>query len=143
MDTSQIKKITLSSVVQNFFFRLLAPLIIITITILSSQSTLPGVHVFYGIDKLLHFAAYTVLAAAIGLWFSKESWLKHPLRNFLICAAIASGYGVLDEIHQYFVPGRSSEIWDWVADILGAAAGSAAVLFVIRKIGAADGKNHA
>ena len=135
MDTSQISKITIFSIIRKIFFRLLAPLIIITITILSSRSTLPETPSIPGMDKFLHFSAYAVLAAAIGLWFSGESWLKRPLRNFLICTAIASGYGVLDEVHQYFVPGRSSDIFDWIADILGSAAGSAVVLLGSRKFG--------
>ena len=29
-------------------------------------------------------------------------------------------YGVVDETHQYFVPGRSSSVGDWIADIVGA-----------------------
>jgi VanZ family protein len=28
-------------------------------------------------------------------------------------------YGASDEIHQYFVPNRSSELGDWAADVLG------------------------
>ncbi len=28
-------------------------------------------------------------------------------------------YGASDEIHQYFVPNRSSELQDWLADITG------------------------
>jgi VanZ family protein len=39
---------------------------------------------------------------------------------------IASLYGASDELHQYFVPGRSAEVADWVADTLGALV---AVLF--------------
>ncbi|MDO8519907.1 MAG: VanZ family protein [Deltaproteobacteria bacterium] len=30
---------------------------------------------------------------------------------------------VLDEIHQMYVPGRSAEAADWVADVSGAALG--------------------
>ncbi|MCX6954305.1 MAG: VanZ family protein [Verrucomicrobia bacterium] len=33
----------------------------------------------------------------------------------------ASAYGVSDEFHQSFVPGRSVEVADWMADTLGAA----------------------
>jgi VanZ family protein len=40
-------------------------------------------------------------------------------------ALVAAGslYGASDEIHQGFVPGRSPEVWDWVADTLGSIAG--------------------
>jgi len=140
MDAIQSNKINANKInalffiTRNIIIRLPAPLIIVTITILSSQSTLPGPQAFFGIDKLMHFTAYAFLAAAIGLWFSRESWSRKHLRNFIVCAAIASGYGVLDELHQYFVPGRTCDIWDWVADTLGAAAGSAAVLLGSRKL---------
>jgi VanZ family protein len=32
-------------------------------------------------------------------------------------------YGASDELHQHFVPGRSVEFGDWVADSLGVCAG--------------------
>jgi len=28
-------------------------------------------------------------------------------------------YGLFDEVHQYFVPGRFASITDWIADITG------------------------
>ena len=33
---------------------------------------------------------------------------------------IAGLYGVSDEVHQHFVPGRSASAWDALADVLGA-----------------------
>jgi VanZ family protein len=86
----------------------------------------------FSFDKFLHFIAFAALSFAIGLWFSRESWLRLPWRNFLICLALVSAYGAIDEFHQYFVPGRSSSVWDWVADTLGGAAGAAVVLRAAR-----------
>ena len=40
---------------------------------------------------------------------------------------IASLYGVSDEYHQRFVPGRMFDVLDMVADALGASAGAAVV----------------
>ena len=34
---------------------------------------------------------------------------------------VASLYGITDEWHQYYVPGRFSDVMDWIADTLGAA----------------------
>ena len=112
--------------------RLPAPLIMITLWVLSSQSTLPEMKGILGFDKFLHFTAFAALSVASGLWFSRGSWLGRPGRNFLICLAVVFVYGALDEFHQYFVPGRASNIWDWVADIMGGAAGAAAALLAVR-----------
>jgi VanZ family protein len=113
-------------------FKLSAPLIMVALWVLSSQSTLPVVKGILGFDKVQHFAAYAALALATGFWFSRESLLKRSRRVFVICAAIASVYGIFDEFHQYFVPGRSCDIWDWVADSLGGAAGAAVILLAAR-----------
>ncbi|MFP4459191.1 MAG: VanZ family protein [Candidatus Zixiibacteriota bacterium] len=37
------------------------------------------------------------------------------LASFIICAS----YSALDEIHQYFVPNRNSDIYDFIADLVG------------------------
>jgi len=115
-------------------FRLPAVLIIAFIWMLSSQSRLPVPEGVFGIDKVLHFIAYVALAAAVGLWFSKKIWAKKPMLSFLICVAAASAYGAVDEIHQYFVPGRSCDIFDWIADTLGAATGAVVIMLCVRKI---------
>jgi VanZ family protein len=34
---------------------------------------------------------------------------------------VVSAYGASDEWHQSFVPGRSTDVRDWIADTIGAA----------------------
>ncbi len=42
-------------------------------------------------------------------------------RSALLLAILASiGYGLSDEIHQAFVPTREADVWDVLADSLGA-----------------------
>jgi VanZ family protein len=43
-----------------------------------------------------------------------------------VCLAlvVASAYGVSDEWHQSFTAGRDSDVFDWVADVIGAVLGS-------------------
>jgi VanZ family protein len=85
----------------------------------SSRPTVP-VPLPGGTDKLAHFAAYAVLGLALG----------HARRvtGIPLAAAAALGglYGLLDEVHQSFVPGRATEFGDWVADAAGVLAGLAA-----------------
>lgn len=42
--------------------------------------------------------------------------LKHALAFTMVICAV---YGGLDEFHQYFVPNRECEFWDWLADFIG------------------------
>jgi VanZ family protein len=80
----------------------------------------------FGLDKVVHFAAYAALAFSLALWPKAETWRKHPVRTVLLIITIASVYGVIDELHQSYVPGRDSSVYDWIADTLGAGFGAAA-----------------
>ncbi len=82
----------------------------------SSRPTLP-VDLHSNLDKLAHFGAYTVsgLLLARGQVLSGIHVLWAVLFGILL--------GGLDEIYQGFVPGRFSELADWVADSLGVLAG--------------------
>lgn len=62
-------------------------------------------------DKFYHAANFGVLALFIYL-ASRRAWLS---------VLLASLYGMTDELHQAFVPGRSADVADWLADTLGAA----------------------
>ena len=72
-------------------------------------------------DKVIHLGVYFVLAACV---FTACSHAGAPitLRRHRIAATILSVavYGALDEFHQYFVPGRSVDFFDWLADFSGA-----------------------
>ncbi len=49
---------------------------------------------------------------------AKGCWSKWPA---LLAVLIVSAFGVTDEWHQSFVPGRDCDVFDWLADTLGAA----------------------
>jgi VanZ family protein len=89
--------------------------IAVLIFAVSSRSRLAGSNlaVPYG-DKIVHFAIYGLLATSIAR-------LGRGWRAALLAVLITSVYGVSDEWHQSFVPGRAVELADWVADTLGAA----------------------
>jgi VanZ family protein len=65
-------------------------------------------------DKYGHFLVYGLLGTLVCR--TGRGW-----RAGLLALAAASLYGVSDEWHQSFVPGRSCDVWDWVADTSGAA----------------------
>jgi VanZ family protein len=41
----------------------------------------------------------------------------------LVAILITSAYGASDEFHQWFVPNRSCDVWDWTADTIGGILG--------------------
>jgi len=87
---------------------------------LSSQSTLlPSPFDFEHKDKLIHATAYAVMALLAWQAFAHRIVNVHVL----FCAAVgfASLYGISDEFHQSFVAGRNADVWDWLADTLGAS----------------------
>ena len=73
------------------------------------------------VSSLAHFCEYTVFGALLA------NALRHhvPLRRAIVFAlACGSIYGVTDEFHQLFVPGRMCDPADWVVDTAGALLGS-------------------
>jgi VanZ family protein len=85
-------------------------------------------------DKIKHFGAFFGLSVLLSLTLLYQSKVLLFKKYFLVAALIISSfYGLLDEIHQSFVPGRNSEFLDWVADSLGAAAGVFIVYYLLKK----------
>ena len=85
-------------------------------------------------DKFKHFGAFFGLSVLLSLTllYQNKSYLfkKYFLAFTLI---ITSLYGLLDELHQYFIPGRYSEVLDWVADSAGAALGILFVWYLVKR----------
>ena len=73
-------------------------------------------------DKHEHFFFYGILAALALRALAKGEWRAITLRTVVSAIAISSLYGVSDEFHQRFVPGRSYEILDMAADAIGSAS---------------------
>ncbi len=112
---------------------------IFTVSSVPQAPPLPSVE---GADKALHFAAY----AGLGVLFARAYRARWPglsgwgLGNLSLLSAAL--YGLLDEIHQAFVPGRSADPADWLADSLGAAAGVLVYLLATRRRGAGSARGR-
>lgn len=98
---------------------------------LSNQQTLPMPPLFEFQDKVMHFGAYFIMAVFSWRTIRHQglSGRQLALASWLFCGI----YGLSDEWHQSFVPGRSSSGWDWLADSLGAATAVAALLTLRQK----------
>ncbi len=66
---------------------------------------------FGGVDKLKHFGAYFVLAILLNFTLYLQN--RFPLlskKSILFTFLITLFYGLFDEVHQIFIPGRA---FDW------------------------------
>jgi VanZ family protein len=91
------------------------------IWILSSMPhpPVPEVLHFQHADKLLHFLAYAVLGglALVGMGARERT------RSALAAWALVAIWGVCDEWHQSFVPGRTACVGDLAADLCAVGIG--------------------
>lgn len=97
--------------------------------ILFFLTSLPGPDIPQSItfnDKLEHISAFGILGFLLALALQVQERFSYPKRNLIPATLfIGSLYGALDELHQLFIPGRSCELNDWLADTLGIALGLA------------------
>lgn len=75
------------------------------------------------IDKLIHFVEYFILGAILVRAFANSSSNLSLKLILWLSFLIAVSYGISDEFHQRFVPGRSPEIFDLISDIIGSFIG--------------------
>ena len=81
-------------------------------------------------DKFLHTVEYTPLgiSAAYAL---RQSFDLPKVFLWLAAVAVCFTYGLSDEFHQSFVPGRECSIFDALADLTGGAVGAGLYLVCI------------
>ena len=81
-------------------------------------------------DKVLHFVVFGGMSVLV--WRALRFWWPAARvgRQQLVAASISALFGALLEVWQFFVPGRSMEFLDWLADAvgIGVATGIAWVL---------------
>lgn len=72
-------------------------------------------------DKAAHLGFYAVMGILCGLWrLASGVPAGRAVLQSLLFVAVA---GAVDEVHQHFVPGRTMELADWAADLLGGSCG--------------------
>lgn len=97
---------------------------------LSSQETIEQMPEFWNADKFVHFICF----GGLSFWVSFACNIR--VKNmFWLPSAIVSVYGIIDEIHQSFTPGRECSVFDWCADTLGGVMGAFVFLLVLHLIG--------
>ena len=74
-------------------------------------------------DKAAHLGFYAVMGILCGLWRRASGCSpRQAVLQTLLFVAVA---GAVDEAHQHWIPGRTTSLLDWAADLLGGGAGGA------------------
>jgi hypothetical protein len=72
-------------------------------------------------QNALHVPAYASLGFA--WWWALRAWPLKPIEQVIFALLVAAAYGVFDEWHQSFVPGRYSSLTDVMLDVIGILLG--------------------
>ena len=109
-----------------------APTLLFMVTVfLGSSFTASADHSMELSDYYLHSAEFF----GLGLFTARTVYPVKKHRNlfvfFLVSLGIVIGYGGLDEIHQYYVPGREAALRDLLWDAVGGFGGILAYTILV------------
>lgn len=81
------------------------------------------------LNVVAHFLLFVILAVFLtrALSFSKLSFVKVGIAAIVI----TSLYGLSDELHQYLVPYRNCDMFDWGVDTIAGIVGTIATIFYL------------
>jgi VanZ family protein len=82
-----------------------------------SESRLAAIH--FLIRKFGHLSEYAILALLARRAFITSSGANIQRRWFELGLLLVTGYALLDEFHQSFVPSRTASIYDSAIDVAG------------------------
>lgn len=114
-------------------FATIAPVVALALAIFieSSQSKIPFLDAsIVGMDKVLHFLAFFMFGVFLQLAIYGN---MKGRRLALLVILLGAVFGLSDEFHQSFVPGRDADIFDLIADIAGVIS-SLFLLKFVRKL---------
>ncbi len=81
-------------------------------------------------DKFIHMVAYMPLGFLFYMSLIKSGFRRY---GFAVAMILTVLYGVTDEFHQAFVPGRYATIGDVMADSIGALLGCLGARFIKKR----------
>jgi len=101
--------------------------VVLQMAIIFGASSIPNLGKLPGgiSDKSGHSIGYALLAALFLRAFARGRLRDVTWRRASAAVILATLYGVSDEFHQVFVPGRSADRYDVLADCIGATLGVA------------------
>jgi VanZ family protein len=98
--------------------------VVLQMAIIFAASSIPDLKTIPGgvSDKTAHFWVYGILGLVLFRAFAGGALAGLTLGRAMVTIVLACLYGMSDEFHQSFVPGRSPDVFDVLADTVGAAA---------------------
>lgn len=81
-------------------------------------------------DKLAHGVEYGILGVLI---YRALHNTTRNIGNIYVAIICTVAFGMSDEMHQWFVPGRQADTWDLLADALGATVFIVTWVFMTKK----------
>jgi VanZ family protein len=110
--------------------------VLVMMAIIFTASSIPNLQHLPGniSDKTGHGIGYGMLGALLLRALAGGRRAGVTWRTVLLAVACATAYGVSDEFHQRFVPGRSSDVYDVLADAEGATAASLGAWAILKSV---------
>ena len=114
---------------------------VLVIETLTSWPSPPSFGAPQGSDKVVHFTMYATLGLlalrAASAHVGAPRW-----RRVLAVVGCVSLWGALDEWHQQFIPSRSMELGDWIADSIGGIAGATIFSLTVGRAGVSGNRRE-
>jgi hypothetical protein len=76
-----------------------------------------------GVDKQMHFFSFFIGSLVVGILLICITPIYYARRNLSILWFSIVLIGMIEEFRQYFLPNRSTEFLDGIANIIGASCG--------------------
>jgi len=80
---------------------------------------IPKMGLFENVDKVVHFIFFAIFYLLWFLFFSNKNYSFKGIALYIFLISIVYGFG-LEFYQKHCVAGRSFDVWDGVADTLGA-----------------------
>lgn len=108
-------------------------LLLFTLTSWPKPPSVPILSAIPNFDKVVHFGLYAVEAFFLYQAIRQSRRPGFSLARVLAITGVMALWGAVDEIHQYWIPGRSTEVADATADTAGGAMGALAASLLTAK----------
>ena len=103
---------------------------LISITNLTSAGQFAGTQIIAQHGQLAELVLTTLVINA--RYFLMALSLSQKLEKTSLLQRLVMAYGITDELHQAFVPGRLCDPADWLTDTLGASLGATLAAILVR-----------